>query len=936
MHLARPARASLLVLTTAAALAGCPPETPTGVELRILPASLDLGDVLLGVPTSGTVSIVNDGAEPWDPSGEATLQGDDAAAFAISEPCALPLAPTTMCAVTVTVTANEPRLHRAELALPSDPPVVVPLTATVWGVRFTPTALDFGGVRPGSSAALSVVIENVGDDVLEVPLSTEGAGFALDGGSRSLALGAGATETLRVSFTPSAVGASTGRLVAQVCADEGCDPSVALTATGAVPTLSLTPAAVAFGDVIAGSSADAVVTLQNSGGATLNVTALAVDDPSGFTTVAQAPTLPAAIAPGATANVTLRYAPTQGLAALDAVLTVTSDDPATPNATLPITGATSGPGLVASPTALDFGAVDEGESAELDVTLRSSGTTAAQIESIALDAGTDFAIVSALPALPLTVDVDDTVTVRVRATAGADDLAGRSDTLRLTLQGAGARTVPLSFAGGTSGCVPSVAQSYVDISNVALNTTEEADYYVQNVGTTPCVLESAVPASGLTFASEISFDASGLATIAPGATGVLSFSATMTTETSVAGSVDVTFQNVAPLRVSAFAAGVPETLVSEIDGVDLGILPAGCGFGEQAILLSNTGPNDAIIGSIDIEPPGSPFVILDAPGPLPAGLASGKKDLITVGRVAAGEGSYQASLVVRGNANVLRVPLAMEVTAPGSTITQRYVAPSAAMLDILFVIDNSGSMYDDQEELATNFHLFLEQPQFNDGSTDLHLGVTTTDCDAGANGRLVGDPLVITSDTPNMATEFAGNARVGTSGSSTEKGLLAMELALSPPNVPGVNDVFYRPEAALAVVIVSDEEEGSADTAQHYVDFLHALKGGGLAEGLVDLSAVLDGTWGTKYQQAVTAMGGMTLDIQGSWGPSLGTLADNLADLPQIFRMGDVPTSGVTVTVDGTPDASVELDAPNKMFALTTKAPVGSLVEVVYHGACSP
>ncbi|MCC7075153.1 MAG: choice-of-anchor D domain-containing protein [Deltaproteobacteria bacterium] len=918
------------------ALAACPPEEQSSVELRILPASLDLGAALLGVPTSGTVSIVNDGSEPWDPSGALALQGDDAAAFAVAEPCALPLAPATMCTITVTVTITEPRLHRAELTIPLDPPTVVPLTATARGVRFSASSLDFGAVRPGRSGSASVVMENVGDEVLDVPLSVEGAGFTLSGGSRVLALGAGATETLDLLFAPSAVGAASGRLVADLCEDDDCDPSVTLSGVGAVPTLSVTPTSVDFGDVAAGSSADAVVTLQNSGGAELSVSAITLSDASGFTSIAAAPTLPAAIAPGASASVTLRYAPTQGLAALAAQLSVVSDDPATPNLTLAIAGVTSGPGLVASPPSVDFGTLDEGEALELDVTLRSSGTSAAQVNSIALDGGADFAIVGALPSLPLTLAVDDTVTVRVRASAGADDLGGRSDTLRLTIEGAGDRAVALGFAGGVSGCVPTVTQSYVDISNVVVGRTEEADLYVRNTGTTPCVLASAVPAPDLSFAPEISFDPSGLATIAPGASGALSFSAALSSQISVAGSVDVTFQNVAPLRLTAFAAGVLETIISEVDAVDLGILPAGCVFGQQAIVLTNTAATDALIQSITIEPDDSPFVVLDAPGPLPAGLQAGKVQVVTVGRVAAAQGSYQATLVVRGSANVVRVPLGMEVAAPGSAITQRFVAPSAAMLDILFVVDNSGSMSDDQEELATNFPLFLAQPQFNDGSTDLHLGVTTTDCDGGEEGRLIGDPLVVTSATPNMAAEFASNARVGTSGSGDEKGLLAMELALSPPNVPGFNDAFYRPEAALAVVIVSDEPDGSPDTVQHYVDFLRGIKGGGLAEGLVDLAAVMDGVYGTGYIEAVAAFGGMSLDITTSWGASLGTLADGLADLPQIFRLGDVPVAGVAVTVDGTPDSGVTLDAPNKMFALTTKAPVGSLVEVVYNGACSP
>ncbi len=315
--------------------------------------------------------------------------------------------------------------------------------------------------------------------------------------------------------------------------------------------------------------------------------------------------------------------------------------------------------------------------------------------------------------------------------------------------------------------------------------------------------------------------------------------------------------------------------------------------------------------------------------------------MITVGRSSAAEGSYDAVLVVRGSANVVRIPISMEVAPPGTAITQRFTTPSAAMLDVLFVIDNSGSMSDDQEELASNFQLFIAQPKFSDGTVDLHLGVTTTDTEVfGEQGRLIGDPAVVTSDNPDIVAAFAGNARVGANGSPNETGLLATQLALSPPNLPGLNDAFYRPEAALAVIIVSDEEDAGIDPVQSHIDFLRNIKGGGLTVQMIKLSAALDLGASTpdRYLEAVTAFGGQTLDIGvAGWGQSLGALADDLADLPQIFRLGDSPIGGlVTVTVDGAAVTDLQIDEINAMIALGTRSPVGSVVQAVYHASCSP
>lgn len=932
----------MLLLLAVPWLGGCPPppDEGGGAVLRALPTSLDFGEALFGVATTGTVAVVNDGDVDWAPSTPPAIEGPGAAAFTISGPCALPLAPEALCNLEVTFLPTEPGAHEATLVLVADEAVRVPLTGAVRGVRFTPAALDFGPVKPGAPRVLPLTMENVGTDAVQVPLRVEGAGFRLMS-SNNVALAPGESAELQVEFGPTVAGAADGRLTADLCPDADCDPAVALSGAGAYPEIALSPVPVDFGAVAAGDSADRVLEIANLGAAELEVSALQLSDDSGFVSIQDAPTLPFAVAAGGSQAVTLRYAPTQGLANLAATLTVLSDDPAE-EAGVALSASTPGSGLVASPVALDFGTLDEGATAERDVTLISSGTESAVIES--LDFGTSegsFVLVGTPPTLPYGVPPGANLTLRLRARAGPEDLAGRADLLRVTLDTGATRDVPLAFAGGQSGCAPTVTLAFVDLGNVAVGTAEPGALRVRNAGTAPCVLQSAVVAPELTFAPELSFDASGLATIAPGELGELRFLASADAVESYAGSVDVTFQNVAPLRLTAFAAGVEATLFPEVAAVDLGVLPDGCVFGEQAIVVQNLGDQPEIIDSIAIEPAGSPFVILDGPPAFPAGLEAGRKEVVVVGRVEAPEGSYAAALVIRGSANVVRVPLAMEVAAPGTPIVQRFAAPSSAALDILFVIDNSGSMYDDQEELADNFQYFVAEPRFSDGSIDLHLGVTTTDTSlAGERGRVIGNPPVITSDTPNLAAAFGANARVGTSGSSDEAGLSAMQLALTEPNLSGDNADFYRPHAALAVVIVTDEEDYSASDVQSYVDFLRNVKGGGLTTQMINLSAALDLTYGTsvRYQEAVAAFGGQLLDLGvDGWGQSLGTLADALADLPQIFTLGGSPLGGTAVvTVDGVTTTDLQIDEPNGMVALGTPASVGAVVEVTYHATCSP
>ena len=160
-------------------------------------------------------------------------------------------------------------------------------------------------------------------------------------------------------------------------------------------------------------------------------------------------------------------------------------------------------------------------------------------------------------------------------------------------------------------------------------------------------------------------------------------------------------------------------------------------------------------------------------------------------------------------------------------------------VDILFVIDNSGSMDDEQMSLGANFDRFIDVLDNLDGGLpDLHIGVVSSDmgslgvlgpgtgCDGpGDNGALhVGAAPILTGErflvdvagaTPgtrvtnysgDLRSAFAAAASVGITGCGFEQHLEAMNAALDNP----VNAGFLRPNASLAVIIVADEDDCSA------------------------------------------------------------------------------------------------------------------------------
>ena len=172
-------------------------------------------------------------------------------------------------------------------------------------------------------------------------------------------------------------------------------------------------------------------------------------------------------------------------------------------------------------------------------------------------------------------------------------------------------------------------------------------------------------------------------------------------------------------------------------------------------------------------------------------------------------------------------------------------------IDILFVIDNSGSMQNDQYALvsAAGQQLFAQLEVELGGMPDLHLGVVSTDLGAGPypisgctgtgdNGIFQsarGDaaPVDCTGPTDSyivdiddgaggrirnydpvqgLAGTFSCIGRLGITGCGFEQPLEAMRRALDGTNPE--NAGFLRDDAFLLVVLLTDEDDCSAfDTA---------------------------------------------------------------------------------------------------------------------------
>lgn len=137
-------------------------------------------------------------------------------------------------------------------------------------------------------------------------------------------------------------------------------------------------------------------------------------------------------------------------------------------------------------------------------------------------------------------------------------------------------------------------------------------------------------------------------------------------------------------------------------------------------------------------------------------------------------------------------------------------------VDILFVIDDSGSMMSHQDNLRNNLNLFTAGLVSNK-FVDYHIGVITTSenyqsYSQKGGGALVGRSIKYVDRTTVDGIRVLQDAiMVGTDGSPTEMVFDPLKKALTEPNLSQSNIGFYRSNAFLAVIFITDAEDQSVE-----------------------------------------------------------------------------------------------------------------------------
>jgi hypothetical protein len=339
-------------------------------------------------------------------------------------------------------------------------------------ITLSPTSITFSIQSVGTtSAPQSITVTDSGTATLTFTSIAVSGDYAQTNNCGT-SLGAGGSCTISVTFTPSSSGARTGAVTITDNAS-GSPHTVSLTGTGAVPTVSVSPSSLAFGNqTLHTSSSPLPVNVQNTGASTLTITSIVVSGD-----FSQTNNCGTGVGAGGSCTINVTFAPT-GIGTRNGALTITDNAGNSPQ-TVNLTGTGAGSSVSLSTNTLTFAGVAVGSvSSPQSVTLSNTSNAALAISGIS--ASEDFSQTN---------------------NCGSSLVAGGSCTINVTFAPTanGTRTGILTVtdnAEGVSGSTQTVSLTGTTLSNMASvtvsfgpngNTGSPANNYYNGIYTTVAV-----------------------------------------------------------------------------------------------------------------------------------------------------------------------------------------------------------------------------------------------------------------------------------------------------------------------------------------------------------------------------------------------------------------------------------------------------------------
>lgn len=730
--------------------------------------------------------------------------------------------------------------------------------------------------------------------------------------------------TFNVTFRPTVAGTrERGVMSFQACA--ACSKvAVNMDGIGIEQGFRCEPASLDFGLVNPGSCTTQTVLCTNQANETITVVSWGAL-PGGTTSADftfEAFGTPSVLSEGDTVDVDVTYCPTDlGNDAGFLGLETDNPDPRRRFVSVPLAGNGGGPDIDVLPTTLNFGQVSLIAPSRRTIVVTNVGFAPLELSSIRFDQGPTGPFQAQVAAqvlqvgdtLPITIEFQPTVEGPIMDIMRIASTDTDEPEVQVTLLGEGVNLPPCSYE---------VAPQALNFGVVERGRTTRRAFEIRNIGQNDCLVTGVRLIAGAT-APEFSLPDGDVMSLRIAAGTAATFPVAFAPNASAAYAGRVEFSISSPTtpynEVALAGTGADAVLLITPNDMDFGTIGIGCSARAREVTMYNTGSTPAVITSIGLASPGSPaFSVSNLPA-LPLTLAPGGSATFSVGFRAAAASQYAAAVEINGSFNGQAVSYVIALEGAGAVDARQldqFDQLGRPKADILFVIDNSCSMGEEQSGLSGNLGAFLQFAQAQ--QIDYQIAVTTTDVEGGEDGRFVpingnpADRIIRPATQPSPEAVFAQNVNLGINGSGNEQGLAAAYQALSNPLIFGHNAGFIRPDAVLSVIIVSDEQDYSPGTVDFYINFLLSIKGF-RNNNLFSLSAIVgdevggcngpggSADTGSRYIAAATRTGGIFQSICISdWSRALEDLSSSAFGFKSRFFLSNQPVlSSVNVTVDG-------------------------------------
>ncbi len=373
---------------------------------------------------------------------------------------------------------------------------------------------------------------------------------------------------------------------------------------------------------------------------------------------------------------------------------------------------------------------------------------------------------------------------------------------------------------------------------------------------------------------------------------------------------------------------------------DYGDISIGCD-NEERITIRNEGNQDLIVDSVTqmVTQPVDILMEMGSLPPPPWTIQPGNELDFLVSYIPSDIGTDASDIEIVSNDPVNPLVITEQI-GDGDVeqwFSQTWQQEEIPVLDVLWVIDNSGSMNQFQTSLSTNISSFITA--FAQTGADYHMGVITTDRWSIST--------ILTPQTPNVEQELGNLVVQGTYGSGMEKGIEMSHRALSSATSAGPGSAFFREDATLVVIYVSDEQDWSNPGWNSYINFFDNLKPAGQFVPYGVISDVPGGCQYTMFNGALRTLqpgfgywdlidhyGGSWYSICATdWGVQLQDLAGEVTGR-RMFALDepDPIVDTIEVTVNGQVTTHWEYDASSNsvVFADGHVPDEGQTIQIDY------